>query len=819
MNANNPMSPEIRILMLEDDPSDAKLIELALLGAGTAFVSERVDTREGFVQALDEFKPDIVLADYKLPSFDGLSAVKIVQETHPEVPVVMVTGVLGDETAVELLKAGAKDYILKDRMGRLASAISGTLSMEKEIRKRKLAETKYRTLFAEARDGIVLLDGSTGKVVDCNPEFERMSGMTLDDLKGQEIGSVCPGQFKEVSRQKFLEVVHTSMGTTFELSLQKPNGEIIPAEVTTSVMQFDGQGYVQGIVRDISGRKHAEEALQLAALVYFNSTEGMVVTDAGNDIIAINPSFTEMTGYTLEDVTGKNPRILKSGRHDNEFYQAMWHALNTSGTWRGEIWNRRKNGEIFPAWLAINTILNEDGSVHRRVSLFSDMSEKKKSEEVIWKQANFDELTGLPNRRRVYDRLDQLIKKSRRTGLPLALLLLDLDRFKEVNDALGHDMGDSLLNEAARRMLSCVRETDTVGRLGGDEFIILLSDLVDVDSVGRVAINILDKLAAPYRLGEEMAYISASIGITLYPGDAADVVALFKNADQAMYAAKSQGRNRFNYFTPSMQMAADIHMQTVNDLHTALSEDQFRVYYQPIVELATGVIQKAEAFIRWEHPIRGLLSSADFIAIAEETGLIIEIGDWVFRQVAAQTARCRANSHPEFQISVNTSPDQYRAESKMHTTWFDCLKEFNLPGQSIVVEITEGILMQSREKISSQLLAYHNNGMQVALDDFGTGASSLPYLKKFNIDYLKIDSSFVGNLSPASKELTLCEAMIAMAHKLGIMVIAEGVETQEQYALLKHIGCNYGQGYLWSRPLPAEDFEKLLKKTQASASG
>ena len=806
------MNPEIRILILEDDPSDAKLIELALLGAGIVFVSERVDTREGFVQALDDFKPELILADYKLPAFDGLSAVKIVQKTHPEVPVIMVTGALGDDAAVELLKAGAKDYILKDRLKRLASVVLRTLSEEEDIRNRKLAEAKYRYLFTEARDGIVLLDCNTGNVVDCNPEFEQMSGKTLNELKGHEIVSLYPVDIKEAARKKFLEVVQSGVGSTDELSLHQPTGKIIPVEITTSVMRFHDQCYVQGIVRDITDRKHAEEALQVAAMVYLNSTEGMTVTDADNNIIAINPAFTEMTGYTSEEVIGKNPKILKSGRHDIEFYQAMWHALNTSGTWRGEIWNRHKSGKIYPAWLTINTILNDDGSVHRRVSLLSDISEKKKSEEVIWKQANFDELTGLPNRRRVYDTLGQLIKKSQRTGLPLALLLLDLDRFKEVNDALGHDMGDRLLKETTKRMLSCVRETDTVGRLGGDEFTILLSDLVDVDNVGRVAINILDKLAEPYLLGEEMAYISASIGITLYPNDAVDEVTLFKNADQAMYAAKSEGRNRFNYFMSSMQEAADIHIHTVNDLHTALKEDQFRVYYQPIVELTTGVIQKAEAFIRWEHPIRGLLSPADFIAIAEETGLIIEIGDWVFRQVAALTAHCRATYHPEFQISVNTSTAQYRAESKMHTTWFDCLKEFSLPGQSIVVEITESMLMEARDKIGSQLLAYHNNGMQVALDDFGTGASSLSYLKKFNVDYIKIDSSFVGDLSPASKMLTLCEAIIVMAHKLGIMVIAEGVETLEQYALLKHIGCNYGQGYLWSRPMPAEDFENLLKK-------
>lgn len=804
------MNTEIRVLILEDDPSDAKLMELELRQANILFVSERVDTRDKFVQALDDFKPDIVLADYKLPAFDGLSAVRIAKETHPEVPVIMVTGVLGDEAAVELLKAGAKDYILKDRLGRLAPALLRTLSAEDDARQLKWTQEKYRYLFAEARDGIVLWYCNTGIVADCNQQFERLTGKTLDELKEQEIWNICPVAMRETSRKKFLEVIQTGVGDTDELHLQKPSGEIIPTEITTSVMHFHDQCYVQGIVRDISERKQAEESLHLAAQVYLNSTEGMIVTDESNNIVAINPAFTQMTGYIAEEVIGKNPKILKSGRQDKEFYQAMWHALDTTGTWKGEIWNRHKNGKIFPELLTINTILKDDGSIHRRVALFSDISEKKKSEDVIWKQANFDELTGLPNRHRVRDRLDQIIRKSHRTGLPLALLLLDLDRFKEVNDTLGHEMGDCLLKEAAQRMSSCVRETDTVGRLGGDEFVILISELDGIDSVGRVANNILEKLSSPYRLGDDMAYISASIGITLYPGDADDIATLFKNADQAMYAAKEQGRNRFSYFTPSMQVAADLHLQAVNDLHQALAKDQFRVYYQPIIELVTGKIHKAEALIRWEHPTRGVITSADFISIAEETGLIVKIGDWVFREVAAQTARCREIYHPDFQISINTSSTQCRAQSKKKITWFDNLKEFNLPAQNIVVEITEDLLMNAREEISSQLLKFRHNGMQVALDDFGTGYSSLPYLKKFDIDYLKIDRSFAGKLAPASDVLTLYEVIIMMAHKLGITVIAEGLETQEQCNLLKHIGCDYGQGYLWSKPLPAAEFEKLL---------
>jgi len=410
------------------------------------------------------------------------------------------------------------------------------------------------------------------------------------------------------------------------------------------------------------------------------------------------------------------------------------------------------------------------------------------------------------------ERLHQKILISSRSTLPLALMLIDLDRFKEVNDTLGHEVGDNLLKEAARRMLSCIRDTDALGRQGGDEFIIILGELEDVTGVGRIANNLLDKLAAPYQLGEEIAYTSASIGITLYPNDAEDAVSLIKNADQAMYAAKRQGRNCFHFYTPTMQEAANARTKLSNDLRSALQEQQFKIYYQPIVELETGIIKKAEALIRWEHPQLGFISPAVFIPIAEDTGQIIEIGDWVFRQAAAQTAHLRLSYHPDFQISVNKSPVQFHAELKNHQSWFNYLEEIGLPGQGIVVEITEGVLMEAQEEIKHQLLDFRDYGVQVSLDDFGTGYSSLSYLKKFDIDYIKIDQSFVHSLTADSNDLALCEAMIVMAHKLNLMVIAEGVETQDQCNLLTKIGCDFGQGYLWSKPVPADAFDKLLQK-------
>lgn len=424
-------------------------------------------------------------------------------------------------------------------------------------------------------------------------------------------------------------------------------------------------------------------------------------------------------------------------------------------------------------------------------------------------RANFDPLTGLPNRRMFRDRLGQELKKAHRSGLPLALMVVDLDRFKDVNETLGYDLGDIVIKEIAQRLRYCMRETDTLARMGGDEFGVILSELIDFSTVERVANCILRGLAEPFCLSNETIYLSASLGITIYPDDATDRDTLIKNAEQAKSAAQNEGRNRFNYFTPFMQEAAQIRLRLRNDLRGALSAGQFLVHYQPIVEMATGLIRKAEALVRWKHPKHGLVSPATFIPIAEETGAIIELGDWVFGEVARQVLAWRASLHPEFQISVNKSPIQFRDDDALCSGWLAQLQALGLPGHSLVVEITEGLLMEASKVTGDKLSGFRVGGMKISLDDFGTGYSSLSYLKKFDIDYIKIDQSFVSHLAPGASDLALCEAIIVMAHKLGIKVIAEGIETEQQRDLLARAGCDYGQGYLWSRPVPPEEFEKL----------
>lgn len=431
----------------------------------------------------------------------------------------------------------------------------------------------------------------------------------------------------------------------------------------------------------------------------------------------------------------------------------------------------------------------------------------------LWKQANFDTLTDLPNRDMFQERLRQEVSNSSRSGRPMALLLIDLDRFKEVNDTLGHDMGDILLQEAARRIVGCVRGSDTVSRLGGDEFTVVLTQLAHASHVDDIARKIIVRLAEPFQLRGEVTHVSASIGITLYPNDAVDIDDLMKNADQAMYAAKSDGRNCYSYFTASLQETAQKRLRLSNDLRTALAGGQFRVYFQPIIELSTGRVNKAEALLRWMHPVHGMVSPLEFIPLAEETRLIIDIGRWVRNDSAAWCKHWNDICPGGFQVSINKSPVEFMDEGDGSSiaTFLNDLRAQELTGKNFVFEITEGLLLHADSTVKKKLLVLRDAGIQVAIDDFGTGYSALSYLKKFDIDYLKIDQSFVHNLEHDSDDMVLCEAIIVMAHKLGLQVIAEGVETAQQRDLLIGVNCDYAQGYLYSRPVPPEEFEIWLK--------
>ncbi|MCX7084669.1 MAG: bacteriohemerythrin [Methylococcales bacterium] len=555
---------------------------------------------------------------------------------------------------------------------------------------------------------------------------------------------------------------------------------------------------------------------EMASMVFNNTNEGMLITDKNNNIISVNPAYTKITGYTSAELAGKNPNILSSGKHDKSFYQSMWKEISLTGIWSGEIWNKHKNGELFLERLNINTITEPNGSVHYRIGIFSDITHQKNNEKLVWQQSNFDALTGLANRNMLIERIQYNAKRSQNTHESMALLIIDLDRFRELNNVHGHSAGDFVIINMAQRLKNCVQDKDTVARMNGGEFAIMLTDLNESNDATKVAQTILDSLSAPFYLDNETVYQSVSIGISIFPDDADDADSLIKNAEQSMYAAKLQGRNRYRFFTRLIRDEAQTKAHFAYNLHKAIQSEQFIIHYQPIVDLSSGAIHKAEALIRWQHPQLGLISPATFIPIAEETGLIVEIGNWVFYKTTEQLCKWREQHDENFQISINKSPLQFYSETgvKSHSNWIDHMNQLGLPGKSLVIEVTEGLMLENNPTVTEQLNEFRNIGFQLSLDDFGTGYSSLSYLHKFDFDYLKIDQSFVKGMTEDSSQHTLCEAIIVMAHKLGLKVIAEGIETEAQRDLMIKAGCDYGQGFLLSKPITAEEFELLLNKSK-----
>ena len=578
-------------------------------------------------------------------------------------------------------------------------------------------------------------------------------------------------------------------------------------DISFALDNFDRERMRQQAISEVSRSQERFRAYFDGALI------GMVALSPDGHFLEANESFLRMTGYSKNELFARKWEEIKD---PEDRYVAR---EDYDRVMRGEIDFYRKDkrllrsdGQIIYGHTAVRAVRKSTGEVDYFVINIEDVTEKKKSQEVIWRQANFDMLTGLPNRFMFLDRLKEEIKKSHRGDVSLALLFIDLDRFKEVNDTLGHQMGDKLLIEAALRISSCLRESDTVSRFGGDEFTVILSHVHAADHIEEVAQNVLDRLSFPFVLGEdeESVFISASIGITIYPADGSDADKLLQNADQSMYVAKNSGRNRFAYFTPALQEKALRRLVLLNELRNALALSEFGLYFQPIMDLKTGKIVKAEALLRWHHPRLGMICPGEFIAITEETGLIVEIGDFVFREAARWVKHWAIIAPEGFQVSVNMSTVQFQSKSPFMGEWFSYLDSLSLPGKALTIEITESLLLDVEKSVTEKLQAFARKGVQISIDDFGTGYSSLAYLLKFHIDYLKIDQSFVKRLDTQNGNLAMAEAIVIMGHKMGLSVIAEGVETPDQRDLLSSIGCDFGQGFLFAHPLSPSDFEDFL---------
>ncbi|MDO6564590.1 EAL domain-containing protein [Amphritea sp. 1_MG-2023] len=551
------------------------------------------------------------------------------------------------------------------------------------------------------------------------------------------------------------------------------------------------------------------EQLRLAAAA-FESNDAIMIVDSENHIIKVNSAFSHITGYSAEEVIGHSPAILRSGVHKASFYEAMQTSLKDSGKWAGEIWNRHKNGTFYIAWMNINTRLNDDHTVNQYIATFADITEKKRTEELIWNQANFDPLTNLPNRRMFMDRLTQEIRLAARSQTSLALLFIDLDQFKEINDTLGHHIGDQLLLEVAARFKHLIRSSDTVSRLGGDEFTLILPQIENSTQVAQVAEKLLTVLQQPFELDHQRRFISASIGIALYPQDSQDTEQLIQHADQAMYAAKAAGRARFHFYTSNMTTLSHKRTQLINDLQHAINEHQFQLYYQPIISLQDMRVAKAEALIRWHHPNEGVMFPHQFMQTAEENGLTLPLGDFIFRQALHQVKRWQQQLNPQLQVCINASPAHFETQQDEHCAyeqWLQIAQTADISPTEISIWITEHLLMDASSQTQQKIAQLRDANIQVGLDDFGTRFSSLAQLKRMKIDYLKIDRSFIRNLHSASDDMTLCNAIIVMAHTLGLKVIAEGVETEEQHQLMLQANCDFGQGFFYASAMTVEQFE------------
>lgn len=679
-------------------------------------------------------------------------------------------------------------------------------------------EEAFSGTFNQAAVGLAHV-GLDGALLRVNQKLCEIVGYSNEELSTRSFQDITHPDDVDIE----LEYVRQMLAGTIETyQLEKryihQSTAIIWVNLTVSLMRHkDGSpNYFISVVEDISERKLADIHLRIAATV-FESHEGMLVTDANCQIVSVNRAFAKITGYAQDEVAGKNPRILSSGRQDRQFYEAMWDSIMQAGSWEGEIWNRRKNGEVYPAMLTITAVKDDQDVVLNYVSTMTDITINKAVADEIKSLAFYDPLTQLPNRRLLMDRLSHALTTSMRKKQHGAVLFLDLDHFKTLNDTLGHEVGDLLLQQVAERLLANVRETDTVARLGGDEFVVIMENLShkDVDSAAKVevaSIKLLAAVSAPYQLESSLYYSSSSIGVTLFGGERITADEVLKQADIAMYQAKSDGRNAIRFFNPTMQQAINERVALENDLRYAIEQQQFELYYQIQVDEAQRPLG-AEALIRWHHPVRGLMCPASFIELAEEVGLILPIGQWVLEAVCSQLKSWLQNPLTQhLSLSLNVSAKQF-AQPNFVQLVKNTITHQGINPERLNLELTESLLLTDVEGTIATMSALKEIGVRFELDDFGTGYSSLQYLKQLPLSQLKIDQSFVRNIVTDSNDLVIVQTIIAMAKSLRLSVIAEGVETDAQRQYLLNMGCKRHQGYLFGRPMPIGEFESKLAQT------
>jgi len=702
-----------------------------------------------------------------------------------------------------------------------AEILALNLNLEQQVRERTkelLAKEEQLRETLALNDSILMTSPmgiaayrQDGQCVMANPALASIADITQEQLLNQNFRQLSAWQASGI--QEAAERV-LATGARVELEIRHLTsffGHDVWALCRLSRFTSRGEPHLLLMLENITEKKAAEEELRLAASVYQNSSEGILVTDAAGIILSVNPAFTEITGYAEDEAQGQKTSLLRSDRHGPEFYRSMWEALTTEGCWRGEIWNRRKDGEVYLEWLSINRIEASAGAPFRYVAVFHDITELRRKDEEIRHQAFHDALTGLPNRALMKDRLLHALEWAKREDGRLAVIFIDLDRFKAINDGLGHDIGDLLLQEVARRIKSRMRTADTVARLGGDEFVVLMEDLQEAGDCAGLAQELMAEIARPMELSGHTVEISASMGMAFYPEDGTNPLELMKRADLAMYSAKSAGRNTYRFFQQDMQDRISQRLNLEMELRLALAQCDLELHYQPKVDLATGKIHGVEALLRWRHPLRGLLLPADFIPLAEECGLICELGDWVLNEICRQSAAWRVAGHT-FKIAFNISAHQLEV-GDLVARISELAAHHGITPADLEIELTESAVMAYSTHAACVLARLRGIGVTVAVSDFCAGYSSLSYLRKLPIDVLKINHSFVTDADSNEEDAQIVKTILALGRMFKLTMEAEGIETSHQAELLQSFGCGIAQGYFFSRPLPAREFEGWLDKT------
>lgn len=686
--------------------------------------------------------------------------------------------------------------LVKDDQGIPLCLMASVVDMTEHkqiLRSLQQSEDRLKTIITTDVNGLVVVD-KCGKVLFINPAAEQLFGRGADNFIGNDFG---------------LPLV---INESTEIEIPQRNGDIKIAAMRVVTLPWQQNTAYLVSLTDITEIKRAEEKIRILWQATEQSPASIIITDNQGNIEYVNPKFEEVTGYKAHEVLGKNPRLLKSDYTTPTEYQMLWKTITAGHEWRGEFHNKKKNGEYFWESASISPMKNYEGEITHFVAVKEDITARKENEERLNHQANYDPLTHLPNRFLVFDRLQQAIMQANRNHKRIAVMFLDLDHFKNINDTLGHEIGDQLLIHTAQRLQSCLRKSDTVARLGGDEFLIILPDLEDYQQSETIAQKILTILEPPFELATEEIFVSTSIGITIYPDDGTDTDILLRNADTAMYGAKHEGRNGFKFFTSEMNDVAQKRRKIENHLRYALKRNELYVVYQPLIEVASGKVVGAEALMRWYNLDLGQVPPDQFIPIAEETGIINEIGAWILAQ-ACQEATKWQQTNDEIWVAINLSPRQFR-EANFVEIITQTLVNSGIPTHCLELEITERLLVEDIPGAKDMIAQLSQRSIRLSLDDFGTGYSSLSYLKKFPFDILKIDRSFIADVPQDADDVSLVKTIIAMAHGLNLKVIAEGVETQEQFEFLAQQGCDFAQGYWLSKPLLSADFQQVLQESR-----